>query len=278
MSVANPISDAEIDAAIDRLRDIVQAAGGDQDRAYWQHERRYRRSVRRICRLAPRGGTLLDVGSHFLHQAAVLSMLGYKVVGIDVPEFADNPQTRARAAQFGIENHAVARMELGTFLAGRENGFDLVIFCEILEHITFNPVQFWKRIYELLKIGGKLYITTPNGMSAWQIASNVKRSLLLEGAGVPVPSILQEVTFGHHWKEYSARELHDLFRGLSPDFVVHTEFYNLRPFEPWTGLKSGVRDLVRRIASGIPELRDELEATVTLSGRTAWIAAPPRYH
>jgi 2-polyprenyl-6-hydroxyphenyl methylase/3-demethylubiquinone-9 3-methyltransferase len=80
--------------------------------------------------------------------------------------------------------------------------FDVVVFTEILEHITFTPVLFWRRIYKLLKVGGSIYLTTPNALTPWKMLHVVKRLVTQNGVGITTPEIFHTVTFGHHWKEF----------------------------------------------------------------------------
>jgi 2-polyprenyl-6-hydroxyphenyl methylase/3-demethylubiquinone-9 3-methyltransferase len=269
--------EAEAQQVLARLREAVMQGGNANDVAYFMHERRYLRTAVRVMELLPRGATVLDVGSHYLHQAALLSMLGYRVIGMDVAAFADVAAIKARAEQFEIRNFTVERFEDGDFLPGMRDAIDLVLFCEIQEHITFNPVRFWRRIHELMKVGGKIFLTTPNSMRLWHVLSIVKRALLREGAGPPVRCILGTVTYGHHWKEYSAREIVELFSQLSPDFEVAIAFYHDRPFEPWSSFKAAVRDASRRLATRIPPLSEEIEAVITLRGRSTWQIEPPQF-
>jgi len=72
---------------------------------------------------------------------------------------------RQRAARHAIDNHKFEKVEVGDFLPNENASFDVVVFTEILEYITFNPVAFWRRLYELLRIGGMVYITTPNALT-----------------------------------------------------------------------------------------------------------------
>jgi SAM-dependent methyltransferase len=273
MSRAN---EPETQQVFARLREAVMQGGNANDIAYLAHERRYLRTLARVMELLPRGATVLDVGSHYLHQAALLSSLGYRVIGMDVSAFAELAAIKARAQQFGIQNLAVERFEDGDFLHGMDDQIDLVLFCEIQEHITFNPVRFWRRIYELMRVGGKIFLTTPNSMRLWHVVSIIKRALLREGVGIPVHTILGSVTYGHHWKEYSAREIVELFSRLSPDFEVAIDFYHDRPFERWTGLKAAVRDASRRVATRLGPLSEEIEAVVTLRERSTWLIEPPQ--
>lgn len=57
-------------------------------------------------------------------------------------------------------------------------GYDLVLFCEILEHLLADPAPTMRRIAGMLKPGGKLILTTPNvfsrqNMLKWQQQINV---------------------------------------------------------------------------------------------------------
>lgn len=268
---------SEIDRAFAKVKREVESEGWAHDIGYFGHEARYRRNINRILELTSPGATLLDIGSHFLHQAAVLSELGYHVLGMDVTEFSGVDLIRKRALKFKIQNHVVDRFDRGDFLCGYEDQIDLVVFSEIQEHITFNPAQFWQRIYQLLKISGKIYLTTPNSLTAWKMANGLKRLLSLQGYGIGVEEILDRVTYGHHWKEYSAHELRLLFRTLSSDFDVAITAYELRPFEKWIDLKSGLRDTVRRVSALFPPFREELEAVITLKERSVWRVDPPNY-
>jgi 2-polyprenyl-6-hydroxyphenyl methylase/3-demethylubiquinone-9 3-methyltransferase len=275
MPLAN---EAEAKQALARVRAAVMHGGSANDIAYLAHERRYLRTATRILELLPRGATVLDVGSHYLHQAALLSTLGYRVIGMDVSAFAEVAAIRARAEHFKIQNVTVERFEDGDFLRGMDDAIDLVLFCEIQEHITFNPVRFWRRIYDLMKVGSKILLTTPNSMRLWHVLSVIKRALLREGAGLPVRSILGSVTYGHHWKEYSASEIVELFSRLSPDFEVEIDFYHDRPFERWSSIKSAVRDASRRLATRIAPLSEEIEAVITLRERSTWLVEPPQFY
>lgn len=219
--------DVLFDSWITKLRDVVQKDGSPREISYLGHSARYRRTVRRICELAKPGSSILDIGSHYLHLAYLLQGFGYNVTGIDVPDFANSDILKKRADVLGIKNAVCDSIDRGQFLDGLDSSFDVVLFLEILEHITFNPVCFWRRVYELLKPGGSIYLTTPNGTRPWAVMSTIKEALLLRGIGTSVDEIISTVTYGHHWKEYSGREIQKLFALLSPDFAVEVRYYNI---------------------------------------------------
>lgn len=250
--------------------------GGDR-RYFTEHAERFRHCVERVRAIVPPGARVLDIGAHYLHQSALLRLLGYEVWALDVPEFVELPFVARRAVELGIPLTPVRNLEKEQFLAGHEGAFDLVLFCEILEHITFNPIDFWRRVYELMRVGGKLYLTTPNSLRLLNVASTVKRALTLDGIGIGVPSIFATVTYGHHWKEYSRGEVKQYFRLLSPDFRVDVDFYHYRTYPLRWRPKDLARSFARWFGTRVKCFDEELEATVTLTGRTGFSARAPAY-
>lgn len=247
---------------------IASQEGGDL--AYFKGQsERYAYTMRRLLEDFPQPRRVLDIGSHYLHQASLMSLLGYEVHGIDIPLFAEAHFVSARAKQLGIHNHSTVDLAQGAFLPGYENSFDLIVFTEILEHITFNPVALWRRIYELLKIDGCVFLTTPNAMRPGKLVRAAVRLLTLRGMGLSVNEILGNVTYGHHWKEYSTSEVQRYFRELSPDFQVRITLHSHLASPSW-------RNMVARVVGVFPSFRTDIEAIVRLSGRSEFSAVDPQ--
>ena len=230
-----------VDAAAHALGRLVMTQRAGDERYFAQQLPRYRRTLRRLQHLRPTPCRVLDIGSHYLHQAVLLSELGHEVWGIDVPLFAQAPFVQARASTFGVRNESVEALADGTFLPGREGGFDLIVFTEILEHITFNPVRFWERVHALLAPGGIVYVSTPNALRPVAWLRQAGRLLAFRGIGLGIDDVLGSVTYGHHWKEYSAWELRRYFALLSPDFGSRST--GTRPI--WTAPPAGAAALRR---------------------------------
>lgn len=267
-------------AAIAQVEEIVRGGANEKDVAYFiEHRGRFERTLRRMTELAPLPAKVLDIGSHYLHLSLALRAMDYHVVSIDAPAFADQPLMRARAQKGGIDNLAVGRLDDGDFLQEEGESFDAVVFTEIMEHITFNPVLLWRRVYDLLHVGGFVYITTPNSLTPWKMLHVLKRMTTLAGVGVSPEEIMHTVTYGHHWKEYSGDEIRKYFALMSPDFSVEIAHFN----EDWktaprdASIKSACREFVRGVAANIPILRDQIEAIVRLDRRTRWLIEPPGF-
>lgn len=263
-----------VEAALAEARAMTRS---EHDAAYWAtHEFRFRRTVQRVTEIAPLGIRILDVGSHYLHLSTILRLLGYEVWALDVPAFQELQFVRERANSLGIHTISSDAIHAGRFMPDDDGQFGFVLFCEILEHITFNPCEFWRSIYRLLRIGGQLYITTPNSLATMSIVSALKRIVLLEGIGLDIDSIFGTVTYGHHWKEYSRREVMKYFQRLSPDFSVEVSTYCWRPYSySPRSLTDWGRRLVRWVGNSSTAFADELEVIVTLTGRTSFTAATP---
>jgi 2-polyprenyl-6-hydroxyphenyl methylase/3-demethylubiquinone-9 3-methyltransferase len=265
-----PVAADGIAAAVEALGRLVitQRAG---DERYFAHQLpRYQRTLRRLQSLRPAPCRVLDIGSHYLHQSVLLSELGHEVCGIDVPLFAQTPFVQERARAFGVRNESVDALADGDFLPGDEGRYGLIVFTEILEHITFNPVRFWQRVHALLAPGGIVYLSTPNALRPAAWVRQLGRLLAFRGIGIGLEEILGSVTYGHHWKEYSAWELHRYFALLSPDFSVETHWYST-DIDAGTGWRRAAKALL----ATVPCWRSDIEAVVHCRHAAGFVATAP---
>ena len=166
-----------------------------------------------------RGGNVLDIGAHWLHQSAVFLLGGYEVIAADVPNTlsVESVQVLAKSLEINLVSYTDLSKE-GSLAAVASDSINIVLMAEIIEHITFNPVEMWKEIYRVIAPGGRIVITTPNYYRADGRAWDWKRFRTGFGGGISTSDILSTHTMGHHWKEFSMRELQHYFCLLSPDF------------------------------------------------------------
>ena len=253
-------------------KDIEQSQSIPDDLAYFNlHERRFRHAAERIAELVSPGAEILDIGGHYLHFSAILSRLGFRVTAIDVSAHAELPFVVERAARMNVSLSPVDDRGFpeGVFLESEANRFEAVIFCEILEHITFNPVAFWQRVRELVRPGGIIYVTTPNALKLLSVLGAFWNLVSLRRIGLRVDQILKTPTFGHHWKEYSSSELVQYFSRVSPDFrvAVRKVSYGSPDADVKRQLGS-IRTGLLTLGNATGFFADNLEAVVTVGAKT----------
>lgn len=164
---------------------------------------------------------VMDIGAHWLHQSLLFAKNGFSVIAADFPATMDQPVVRSLSERFDINLLSYNEIHSGeAFAQVPDNSVDILLFTEILEHITFNPVEFWREVYRFLKPGSRIVLTTPNYYSAKGRAWGLKRYLSGFGGGISNEEILQTFTFGHHWKEFSLKEICHYFCYLSGDFHI----------------------------------------------------------
>ena len=220
-------------------------------------------------------GTLLDVGAHWLHQGVLYASQGVEVTAADLPSTFKVPEVQAIAKQHDIKLVTYTDLSQPAVLDELpESHYELVLFAEIIEHITFNPVDMWKAIYRVLQPGGRILVTTPNYYHLKGRAWDVKRFFSRSGGGITPKEILNIPTYGPHWKEFSAKELLQYFTLLSPDFEVTEIQHSTIPYSQPTKLRE---KLQRKVEDWFPLLRNNLFAEVTLVRKEVGIVPNPSW-
>ncbi|MBJ6751458.1 class I SAM-dependent methyltransferase [Geomonas anaerohicana] len=192
---------------------------GDQagESAYLEHSRcSYLRTLRDIVAMADALGApyaeipILEIGAFLGVVSCALARLGFPVTALDLPEFVQNERLQERYRRYGV---ACLAANLRDYSLPADTGsFAIVIMCETLEHLNFNPLPVMAEVNRLLRKEGGLYLSLPNQ------ASLVNRVKLLCGRSVHNPisdfaaqlSCDSNMIVGLHWREYTAAELEEL--------------------------------------------------------------------
>ncbi|MCM2315917.1 MAG: methyltransferase domain-containing protein [Thermoanaerobaculia bacterium] len=219
-----------VDSSKLELSQVIEemvGAGGTDIGYLRAHFRRFRRTKELFEETWPnRGGRVLDIGAHWLHQAYLYARDGYEVTAADFGSTLALENVQRLASSRRIRLVVYDEIESGSaFETIDDSSFDVILFTEILEHLTFNPVAMWRQIHRMLSPGGRIVITTPNYYALRGRLWDARRFARRLGGGIPVDEILRTPTYGHHWKEYSLREVIRYFSLLSPDFVPHKALY-----------------------------------------------------
>jgi SAM-dependent methyltransferase len=101
-----------------------------------------------------------------------------------------------------------------------DGSFELVLFCEIIEHLLMDPTHALREINRTLTAGGSIILTTPNVARL----DNVLR--LIRGAGIGDP-YSGNGAYGRHNREYTLHELSRLlaFTGFEIDHAFTADSY-----------------------------------------------------
>lgn len=108
--------------------------------------------LRRLERLCPKRGTLLDVGCASGLLVGLALQRGWNAYGIDV----------SRDAVESSEPAVRPRLTAGAFLdMTGERTYDVITMSDLIEHVH-TPHEYLAKAHSLLKPGGLLFIETPN--------------------------------------------------------------------------------------------------------------------
>ncbi len=112
------------------------------------------------------------------------------------------------------------RLELSKILTERQiKSFDVILFCEVLEHLLVSPYDTVKDLARCLKPSGRLFISTPNFFSHERLAKMAHRQhpaqIIGEGESF--------ATGAHHVREYEMSELLYVCEKAGLD-VIHYSF------------------------------------------------------
>jgi len=261
-----------------KLRDFIELFGDFTDVDYLEaHYPRFC-TTKRLAEQNWNWGKadILDVGAHWLHQSVLFALDGHHVTAADFSTTLEHPAVKKTASRFNID--LLVYPDLSSqrvFDELEEDSMDVILFSEILEHITFNPVDMWKAFYRILRPGGRIIVTTPNYYCARNFFPAVLRLLSGRGAGISVSDIIQKNTYSPHWKEFSKKELAEYFESLSPDFVVQKQQYISEKLATaklnWKGI------LVHDTKNILPAFRSGIYAEIDLVRKNLGITIKPEW-
>lgn len=267
-----------IEEALQKVEVIVQLANNSNDLAYFHyHRKRFLKMGESVTTICPEGSTVLDIGSHYLHSSLLLHFLGYKVTCMDVGEFCNLPFIKERIAANHLTQIEENNLEKLSSLETEQNQYDLILFTEIFEHITFNPIGFWKRIHTIIKPNGNIYITTPNSITLYAIVKTLYQLLSGSGIGIDIKAIFPTVTYGHHWKEYSAKEMKAYFNIMNDGFKVSVQKFCYKPAEGPDSVKGKGSILLEKLGNQIPFFKEAMEVVVKVDKSLPWKVNIPEY-
>lgn len=136
------------------------------------------------------------------HTDLDLTLANYYGASGEVDEYVEYLPPGADA-RVHVDRHSwLFNVEEETF-PFEDDTFDVVLFCEMLEHLLMNPVATLKQIHRVLKPSGVLVLTTPNVARLDNVISLVNGDNMYDPYSGYGP-------YGRHNREYTRDELHRL--------------------------------------------------------------------
>jgi SAM-dependent methyltransferase len=203
----------------------------DQSCRYMQHSKRRGGEINACIPRSPDPLKVLDVGT--THFTLLIKALypHYEVATLDL-----STQMEARCSEAGVEFETCDLDEV--HVPFEDSRFDVIVFCEVLEHIFARPSEILNEIRRVLGPQGRLILSVPN------IAALYQRVRLLFGKSPLDAADLQMGKGrlgGHgHLHEYTMKEITSLLE--SAGFAIRKKKYVCAD----TGDEGGMLRLARR--------------------------------
>jgi SAM-dependent methyltransferase len=121
------------------------------------------------------------------------------------PDYVGFTEARCRAS-LGCAGYAAVDLARPADMdekLGPLGAFDLIVLCEVIEHLPIHPVDLIARLLRLLTPGGRLYLTTPNFFAQARLAALARG----ENPCAVYPAGDGNWDAHHHYREYEAVEL-----------------------------------------------------------------------
>jgi len=221
LSPALPLPDGINEAALYAFLDstCVADAPPTEMQAYCRSD--FRRFVYTWGLARGEGGRALELGANPYFTTMLLREFSnldltlanffrdeFPVAGRQEVVYADRVTGEPGRVEFDFDHFNI---ESGSFPYA-DASFDLVFFCEIIEHLLMDPLSVLREISRVLRPGGSLILTTPNVARLENVAK------LISGANIYDP-YSGYGPYGRHNREYNKHDLHLLltYAGFQPE-------------------------------------------------------------
>lgn len=203
----------------------------------------------------PGNGTrVLDVGCFNGYGSALFALSGYTVTAVD--SYDDEQRSSLFGTLGRITYHKLNLNADKVFVDWPDGEFDMAFMGEVFEHIVNWPLQVLKQVRRLLKLGGRLYLTTPNPatlLNSWRMITG-RYDLRGTTAFATEPKIVAGRVITNpeiHYREYTRTQLHDVLQAAGFEIVAESYIIpGARREEPW------IKRLAKTAASVVfPQMR-----------------------
>lgn len=172
----------------------------------------------------------------FPHRMTFANFFAENIYETKIENFKQSIKNLATSESYDFES-TLFNLEKTSPYPYEDESFDIVLCCEILEHLVLNPFNLFKETKRILKPGGKLIITTPNAVRLTNVAAML--------AGENIFDMFHHVVHGRHNREYTAAELKT---------IAHDQGYNVEFIECRDRFDYNIVDMYSVAYNGIVKL------------------------
>jgi hypothetical protein len=234
------------------------------------HMRRFHITVRMLETIAAPTMRVIDVGSYGSLVPALKGILGLMQIVITTPRQENksaSEDTCLADARKGDQFHfRVDRFDLEGPFPYSDESFDIVIFTEVLEHLSVDPMHTLSEINRITKTGGWILLSTPSCTSAKSIVR------ILRGSNPNCyPVYTKQPSRDRHNREYTPSEMRQLLAACGYEITTFEaiDVYNDRSPAWW--LIKAVLWLSCCLSFGIIRFRDRGDTIFALGKKISGI-------
>jgi ubiquinone/menaquinone biosynthesis C-methylase UbiE len=208
----------------DRVVDVAKPLLNNSGEYHMSHRARLARTAEILTGLVEEAGEncrILELGTSGFIPVFLKSL--FPSVTIDVTDYSGDRKEGVRqrdvsvAGQSALVDAFTVDLEYDTLPVDDET-YDIVICCEVLEHMEIDPMFMLAEVNRVIKTNGKLLLTTPNVLSTRSFRKMIE--------GYPPYFFMQyhkTREYHRHNYEYSAKVLWSTLRCAGFDPTVWTE-------------------------------------------------------
>jgi len=165
------------------------------------HARRIKLTINQISQYKhPVGPKILEIGAGEYYQSMMRDIFpGGKFTLMGKPISTGEHRNDLEYKEFDLETNN---------WPVDQNSYDIVIALEVLEHIFWDPMLFFIEINKALRLGGVLYITTPN-LASWR---SIRALITHYAPFLYMPFCPGQPRYVSHRREYTTRDIVEFSR------------------------------------------------------------------
>jgi len=234
------------------------------------HMQRFRVTLDMLRGICTPEMRVVDVGSYGSLVPALKQILGLTDIVVTTPRQQNRPtseDTFLADARNGEQYHfRVDRFDLEESFPYSDETFEVVIFTEVLEHLSVDPMHVLSEINRITKIGGSILLSTPNCASAKSIAR-----ILRGGNPNCYPVYTKQPSRDRHNREYTPWEVRQLLTACGYEVTIFDtiDVYNDQSLVWWL-IKVGLW-LSSFLSLGIIRFRDRGDTIFALGKKISGI-------